>query len=117
METGAGEGQWTLARYRRWLAERRSFHTGAGDPPPDEPEQLSPLASAASSSPVSEAYVPPRGAFGGDTGRPEPAIAPIPSVPRAANRPTGAPTPGTPVVIDDDGLGLDDLIRQIERRR
>ncbi len=120
METGAGEGQWTLPRYRRWLAERRTFHTGAGDPPPDEPEQLTGSAALLALAAIAE----PSGA-GSVFGRaatidePEaPAVA-IPPMPRTAARPASAPTSAQPatVVIDDDGLGLDDLIRQIERRR
>lgn len=121
METGAGEGQWTLARYRRWLAERRSFHTGAGDPPPDEPEATllaSTLHGSAASLDAGGRASSARAELDD-----EPIVASlpvsIPTVPRAPSRPAPPPAPGVPatVVIDDDGLGLDDLIRQIERRR
>ncbi|MCB9737965.1 MAG: Flp pilus assembly complex ATPase component TadA [Deltaproteobacteria bacterium] len=89
METGAGEGQWTLARYRRWLQDRSTFHSGAGEAPlAEEP---------------GDAALRP--------GRALPAM----GTARAAAPPSSPPSTGSSaVVISDEVLGVDDLIRQIE---
>lgn len=88
METGAAEGQWTLPRYRRWLADRRTFHSGAGEAPVAE-------------DPAESALRPGR-----------PMAARAPSTAPAASPP--AASAGGAVVIADEGVAVDDLIRLIQ---
>ncbi len=94
METGAADGMWTLARYRRWLDTKRPWR---------RPADARAAATGAPQSPEAEA--------------------PLRLPPLQAARPAGAPTQassepagGGVIEIGDDATALEDVIAQLEGR-